>query len=80
MAATRLTAGECKDRAALRLIRDNGVCTRGDVTRATNKACLDRLVRRGHVTRDANSEYSDALALTWDGTDYLGVLEESWHD
>lgn len=82
MAATlkRLTAGEKSDRAALRLVSEDGVCSRSMVVRATDKATLARLVKRGQVVRDANSEYSDALAITWDGIDYLAVLEESWHD
>jgi hypothetical protein len=50
------------------------------VTKATNAATLARLVRSGHVARDTAAEYSDALALTFDGQDYLAVLEESWHD
>lgn len=73
----KLTVGERKDRTALQLIRDVSVCTRGMVAKESGKATLGRLVRRGHVTRDANSEYTDALALTWDGLDYLEVLEEA---
>jgi hypothetical protein len=76
----KLKATERSDRAALQLIRDVSICTRGDVVKATDKATLARLVKRVYVTRDANSEYSDALALTWDGIDYLTVLEETWHD
>jgi poly(A) polymerase Pap1 len=76
----KLSAAERNDRVALRLVAGPGTCVRHMVTKATDKATLARLVRSGHVARDTASEYSDALALTWDGQDYLAVLEESWHD
>jgi hypothetical protein len=79
-AVIRLTATERKDRTALQLIRDTYTCTRGMVASGTDKATLARITRRGWAARDANSEYTDALALTWDGLDYLAVLEETWHD
>ena len=77
---TKLKASERLDRTAMQLVRDQHICIRREVVKATDKATLARLVKRGYVVRDANSEYSDALQLTWDGIDYLGVLEESWHD
>jgi hypothetical protein len=76
MTGAGLTAGERKDLTALQLIRDVSVCTRGLVDKETGKATRQRLIRGGYVTGDADSEYSDALALTWDGIDYLAVLEE----
>jgi hypothetical protein len=80
MPVTRLTANEKRDRIALRLARGPAVCIQRDIVRATDKATLARLVKRGWIERDVTSEYTDAVALTYDGTDYLSVLEESWHD
>lgn len=76
----RLTAAEKSDRTALQMVSEPGTWTRSMVVKATDKATLARLVKRGYLVRDAGSEYSDALALTWDGLDYLAVLEEPWHD
>jgi hypothetical protein len=76
----RLTDAEKRDRAALLAIREPGPTTRGRVVRTTSKATLARLERRGWVQRDPQSEYTDVLALTYDGEDYLAVLLETWHD
>ena len=73
----RLTAAEKSDRTALQMVSEPGTWTRSMVVKATDKATLARLVKRGYLVRDAAAEYSDALALTWDGLDYLAVLEEN---
>ena len=79
MPVTKLTSNEKKDRLGLRLA-DKEFCIKRDIVRATDEATLVRLIKRGWIERNVRSEYTDAVTLTWDGIDYLSVLEESWHD
>lgn len=79
-ATRKLTSAEKTDRTALQMVRDSSQCTRGMVTAKCGKAKLQRIERLGYVRHNPESEYTDVIQLTWDGADYLGVLEEPWHD
>jgi len=76
MTATTTAAG---DLAALRLIRDEDICTRTMIRQQLGDAVLRRLARRGLITRDASAVSEtglrDAVTCTWDGLDYLEALE-----
>jgi len=78
MSATKLTKTELADRAALWYVRDNRLTVRSDIRRATSQATLNRLLRRGWITLPDGAEYTDQVALTWDGEDYLTELEQPW--
>lgn len=80
MALVKLKASEKLDREGMRLVRDQTFTTTRNVVKAVGKPAYNRLMRCGYIVLDEKSEYSDVLRLTFDGEDYLTVLEEPWHD
>jgi hypothetical protein len=78
---SKLTRNERLDRTALQYLRDHPRATniQADITREADKPTLARLLRRGWIARPEGSEYTDQVAITDDGTDYLTELEQPWN-
>lgn len=78
----KLTKPEVKDRTALRYLRDHprAINTQGNIRSITDQATLNRLTRRGWIALPDGAEYTDQVAITGDGEDYLTELEQPWNN
>jgi hypothetical protein len=79
---SKLTKTELKDRAALGYLRDHprAITTKSIITKLADQATTSRLIKRGWTALPDNAEFTDQLAITGDGLDYLTELEQPWNN